>query len=456
MINDLEERYEDAKRSFLLHNAIQHDDGISDDVEQLGQLSYLELMRSSELLDEAQRSHYMCSRTYRRSSVFQFETDLEVRTDGTHWLNEEEFVSKYRMTRDQLDIVTGLIDGAEVFKTKRTGQRQMAVKHQLMIYLHFVGHEGMTDRIQRQVFMVSRGSIINAKYRVVKAFLSIRDEYYKWPSVEERKNLSELFLQEHGFPNGFAVMDGTLLELAFTPRSDDFSDYHGRKFQYSLTVLVVNNDKREIIYYLSGFPGSAHDNRVWENTPLCKEPEKYFSMCEYILADTAFAPSNHCVPSYKCVTGTRLPVDEEHFNDALATPRVSSEHTIGMWKGRFGYLRKIRMRLDNDPSSLESILELIDSTVVLHNILIRNNDAVDVSTWFNELSDNEFSDMDDADRVPECVPLRYSVPDGAPKGTRREQLKAFIRETFIREHNYVPQNNCSHSSHDSSDISCTM
>jgi hypothetical protein len=127
-----------------------------------------------------------------------------------------------------------------------------------------------------------------------------------------------------------------------------------------------------------------------------------------------------------------------------------------MWKGRFGYLRKIRMRLDNDPSSLETILELIDSTVVLHNILIRNNDAVDVSTWFNELSDNEFSDMDDADRVPECVPLRYSVPDGAPKGTRREQLKAFIRETFIREHKYVPLNNCSHSSDDSSDISCTM
>ena len=83
LINELEERYEDAKRSFLLHNAIQHDDGISDDVEQLGQLSYLELMRSSELLDEAQRSRYVSSRTYRRLSVFVFETDLEVRTDGT-------------------------------------------------------------------------------------------------------------------------------------------------------------------------------------------------------------------------------------------------------------------------------------------------------------------------------------------------------------------------------------
>ena len=88
------------------------------------------------------------------------------------------------------------------------------------------------------------------------------------------------------------------------------------------------------------------------------------------------------------------------------------------------------MRLNNDPSSLQNILEMIDSTVILHNILVRHNDTVDISTWFNELSDDEFLDMDDADRVPECVPLRHSVPVGAPKGTRREQLKAFMRQNL--------------------------
>ena len=131
-----------------------------------------------------------------------------------------------------------------------------------MIYLHFVGHEAMTDRIQRQVFLISRGSLTIDRKRVIKALLSIRDEYYKWPSAEERKCPSDVFLKNHGFPNGFALMDGTLLGLAFCPRSDDFSDYHSRKFHYSPTIRVVNNDKREIIYYMSGFPGSAHDNRV--------------------------------------------------------------------------------------------------------------------------------------------------------------------------------------------------
>ena len=178
----------------------------------------------------------------------------------------------------------------------------MAVKHQLMIYLHFVGHKAMTDRIQRQVFLISRGSIVTACNCVIKVLLSIRNKYYKWPSAEERKFPSYVFLKNHDFPNGFALMDETLLELAFCPRSDDFSDYHGRKFQYSLTMLVISNDKEEMIYYMSGFPGSAHDNCVWENTQVCKEPEKDFSDTEYILADTSFSPSNHCVPLHKCVT----------------------------------------------------------------------------------------------------------------------------------------------------------
>ena len=93
-------------------------------------------------------------------------------------------------------------------------------------------------------------------------------------------------------------------------------------------------------------------------------------MTKYILADTAFSLSNHCIPSYKCVSGTKLPEDEEQFNDALYTPRVTSKHTIGSWKGCVGYLCKIRMRVTNDPCLLNKILELINSTVVIHMILI--------------------------------------------------------------------------------------
>ena len=113
LINGLEQQYEDAKRRFLFHNAIWDDGDISDNGE-VGHLSYLDLLRSSELLDVAQRSRYVFSRSYRRSSDFIFEMDLE--RDGPQWLNEAKFVSKYHVTHDQLILINGLSSGAEVFQ----------------------------------------------------------------------------------------------------------------------------------------------------------------------------------------------------------------------------------------------------------------------------------------------------------------------------------------------------
>jgi hypothetical protein len=106
------------------------------------------------------------------------------------------------------------------------------------------------------------------------------------------------------------------------------------------------------------------------------------------------------------------------------------------------------MRLNNDPSRLQKLLEMIDSTVILHNILIWHNNTVDISTWLDKLNDDEFSDMDATERVPEGVPLRHSVPLGARKCTRREQSKAYVRKTFIHAHNYATGSKESDSSDD--------
>jgi hypothetical protein len=92
----------------------------------------------------------------------------------------------------------------------------------------------------------------------------------------------------------FALMDGTLLELAFCPHTDDFSNYHDRKFQYSLT------DKKEIIYYLAGFSGSAHNNRVLGKYPHLSGARKRLVRHRVPIADTVFTLNNHCIPLQKC------------------------------------------------------------------------------------------------------------------------------------------------------------
>ena len=195
--------------------------------------------------------------------------------------------------------------------------------------------------------------------------------------------------------------------------------------------MVINDDERKIRAYYSGFPGCSHDNRVWKAMDQYQRPELYFSDIEYLLCDTAFEPSHHAVPAYKCQPGFLQDPDKKRFNTALASPRVISEHVMGMWKGRFPWLRKIRMIITNDSKSLKKILKYIDASIVLHNMLIELGEDI-------EFDGDMLSDIDDKQRIPEERVLDLLVPNGAPKGTRRDQLKKLVRERYVPRSNYRP------------------
>ena len=169
-------------------------------------------------------------------------------------------------------------------------------------------------------------------------------------------------------------------------------DYHGRKYNYSLTVLVINDDKRRIRYFLAGWPGRTHDNRVLRNSRVGVNPSVFFNQNEYILGDSAYEAQWYCIPAFKKPAGLPIAQERSRFNDLLKSPRVSSEHTIGMWKGRFPWLRSIRMKIKDDDKSLEKILRIIAVTVMLHNFLIEENDEFEDS-WYD--FDDAISNVDE-------------------------------------------------------------
>ena len=75
------------------------------------------------------------------------------------------------------------------------------------------------------------------------------------------------------------------LKLGRTPCCDDKTDYSGRKFYYSLTIIIINNDKRWIRGYLMGFPfPSAQDIRVQRNMVQCQHPSDFFLQSEYTVS----------------------------------------------------------------------------------------------------------------------------------------------------------------------------
>ena len=344
------------------------DSGESDDDLDFEELMFFQTKRD---IDDLLGSRYWAAREYRKSDGTVFKKHLE-ENDGC-FFNDEEFKTHYRCSRDALQWITEQIEDHPVFNNAR-GRKQAPVKEQLMLLLHFLGEESVSNRSQRAVYWKSTGHCDKARERCVEAIRSLREKYVRWPGEQERKDIAIRIMQKYQIPNVVGIIDGTLLQLAFMPEADDKADYSGRKYPWSLSVMIVNDDRGCIRYWLGGYPGTAHDNRVWKKTRLYTNKEDFFSAIEFLLGDTAFEPSDIMVSCYKKLPEVPLPYDEVKFNKAMAKPWVRSEHSIGVWKCRFPWLRKIHMIITNDTELMVNILEYIECCVILHNMLLAYGD----------------------------------------------------------------------------------
>jgi hypothetical protein len=105
--------------------------------------SFLAFIEFKNRLDELRKTRYYLSRPIRKYDKHIFERDLDGKSD-IPWLNEEEFLNKYHTCCAGVDHLTELLKNAPVFKPGKRGRKMLPVKHQIMIWLHFFGHEGMT------------------------------------------------------------------------------------------------------------------------------------------------------------------------------------------------------------------------------------------------------------------------------------------------------------------------
>eukprot|EP00804_Cyclotella_cryptica_P020490 CCRYP_019801-RA/>CCRYP_019801-RA protein AED:0.17 eAED:0.24 QI:0/0/0/1/0/0/4/0/250 len=248
---------------------------------------------------------YSVPRTARKHPFDVSECDLNDSEDNQNWLSDDEFLCKYKMNCSTLDAVTNLIKGDRMFQRGQQGPSQLPVKHQLMIFMHFIGREGETNGNQRSVFHVGQGRCQKDQDR-----------------------------------------------LGTTPRCNDKADYSGRQFCNSLTVNVINDDKRRIRAYLLGYPGTTHGNRVWHNMVECQRSNVFFLQCEYLVADTVYEPSEHM----------------SRHGFATNTQKITVQSLLIIVT--CGWLRKIKMLITNEKESLEKVLQYIDATIVLYNMLI--------------------------------------------------------------------------------------
>jgi DDE superfamily endonuclease len=383
-------------------------------------------------LEDLLSQRYSTRPLYRkRGDECRFTKDLE--TGEGAWLTDEEFLQKYRMTRDSFKAIVDLIKYHPVFLYKGRGPHQPPAAHQLMVLLRYLGSEGSggCSPDLRNIFGISKGTVDLYKRRAVIALMDLRDQVIFWPDEAERARISQRIRTKYAFPDCVGLVDGTLFPLRFKPDREDAPDYSGRKHAYSLSTMIICDDQKRIRHYLAGWPGTAHDNRIFADTDVARDPDKFFTALQYILGDSAFEVLRYLIPAFKKPRGLTIPHDQEYFNTALGKARVLSEHCIGILKGRFPWLKCIPCKLTEDEESMRHILEYIDCCVILHNLLVQRNDNVDATFWDPRFYD-DFVDPDATAREREAeVGLNQPVPEGAGPGARREQLCEYINNTVI-------------------------
>jgi hypothetical protein len=364
------------RKAAVLRELLDEEDSIQDDQDLHTQLM-LEKMRSKRYIFRTPK--------YRKNRTkFDLEDCLSY---DSHNYNEEEFLYSFRLSRESFFLLLEEMSSKKAFKQSKF-KKQRPVAFQLLVFLFRVGKEGTGGGALSVAshFGIGKGSVKNYVRRCVKALHEIKDSVVYWPSQEER-DLMKARLAAFGFRHCVGIIDGTLIVLDFKPEKYH-ECYYSRKCCYALNVMIVCDDRKRVIYYNAGWPGSTHDNRVFRNTRLFKKREEYFSLYEYLLGDSAYSCSSIMVQSFKKAAGQAvLPRNKENFNNLLAQVRISSEHCIGILKGRFQCLKRNNIKFKDTSKEVKELVDLIGACIVMHNLLINYEDDQIPEEWYARMED---------------------------------------------------------------------
>ena len=240
--------------------------------------------------------------------------------------------------------------------------------------------------------------------------------------MKRNKGKSVIGSKQHiTFQNVVGAIDGTHLGLAFKPELDG-EEYFTQKQNYAVAATLVCDDYKRIRYINVGWPGSVHDQRVYQNSVLNKNPSDYFSDREYLLGDSAYTPSPTMVPAYKKFGGqVMLAFGQIFFNDLLSSCHAKIENTIGIWKGRFPFLRNIRVKIASK-KDMRFLIKLVKASAVLHNLFVDQHTLP--KSW---LSLDDLIKPDVEDDLDEEFYLSACLQANANSdGTRREEVHNFL------------------------------
>jgi hypothetical protein len=257
-------------------------------------------------------------------------------------ISDDDFRQIVRMNKPTFIKLVSLLGAHPVFHNN-SRYKQCAAWVQIMVVLQKLGCDGNGNsrgRLARNCGY-SNGAVTIFSRRVFTAILSLRKKVIKWPNARERNQIAERMDQKYGIAT-CGVLDGTPVVFSQKPHIDG-ETFYNRKSQYAINLQLICDDKKQIRYFISGWPGSCYDCDVFSNGKMFKNPESYFNEGEFLIADSGYVLQKYCCIPYK-QPYAELP-ENKVFNELYACGRVLIEHVNGVLKARWSSLRGIRTQI---------------------------------------------------------------------------------------------------------------
>lgn len=268
-----------------------------------------------------------------------------------------EFFRSLRVTKETFEKVLNIVEN------NYEGLPPVPAKTCLQIGLRYLG-SGDTCRDMAESFGYTESCIDSCTQTIVKILREVGSQFIRWPRGQDAHEAERLFEELSGVPGVIGAMDSCFITIK-EPNVYG-SHFLNRRKKYSVHLLAVCDPNNRFTYTEAGFPGSAHDSRVFRNTMLhhrmCTSPEDLFpSNSHHITGDALFQLSNHVLVPYR----GKLTLTQARFNSKLSQIRGVAESTFELLTRRF-------RRLNYVDADLSRVPGIIIACCILHNIALQN------------------------------------------------------------------------------------
>ena len=296
---------------------------------------------------------------------------------------------------------------------RRGGQYKFSLEYEVALGLYVLSGRETLHRVSGRWGCGGASVARSIVRRFVKACCELEREVIWGPNDDETRDIQEGFRAlKPGLPLCVGAIDCVHVEIKRPTK--DSGDYICRKKRYSINTQAVVDHRGLFLHVYSGWPGRAHDARVFKNSGLMDVLKTRClsstgSVNSSIIGDSAYPRRSYLLVGH----GVEQTTDERIANNYISNARVVVENAFGRLKGRFRSLQKLEIET-------KAVPHRILACMVLHNFIERAEGP-------SEFNDRRAGEEEDPGELRREDRLDHVVDDSVAGKELLAKITAYIK-----------------------------